>query len=215
MATNQLALYNIALMAVGERIISSLTEDREPRRLLDEIWSRGTGAITAALEQGLWNHAMRAVQIDASASVDPAFGYANAFDKPTDFVRLAQISAGEYFTEPLTRYEFEAAYIYADVDPIYVRYVSDDASYGNDLSLWPDSFTLWFGHWLAIQIAPSVINDVEMEALEKRTKRLLAEARSRDASQEPPRFPPLGSWNRARRGGSGARDRGSRSQLIG
>ena len=53
MAMNLLALYNIALFAIGERAIASLTESREPRRLLDEVWSRGVGATTACLEQGL------------------------------------------------------------------------------------------------------------------------------------------------------------------
>ncbi|HET99682.1 MAG TPA: hypothetical protein ENH89_04810, partial [Aurantimonas coralicida] len=68
MATDQLALYNIALAAVGERSIASLTEGREPRRLLDEIWNRGAGAIEYFLEQGYWNFAIRTVQIDRSTS---------------------------------------------------------------------------------------------------------------------------------------------------
>lgn len=218
MATNQLALYNIALAAVGERALSSLTEAREPRRMLDEIWSRGDGAVKYFLEAGLWNFAMRAVQIDASTSVTPAFGFSYAFDIPTDFVRLAAISAGEYFTNPLTRYEFEGAYIYADVDPIYMRFVSDGADWGNDLAKWPETFTLWAGTWLGLQIAPRLINEVKLEALEKRTRRLLMDARSKDASQEPVRFAPLSSWARARYGKTGAsdwRDRGSRSRLIG
>lgn len=216
MATDQLALYNIALRAVGERAISLLTEDREPRRLLDGIWTSGGGAIKAWLEQGLWNFAIRAVQIDATSSVDPAFGYSNAFDVPSDFVRLVSISAGEFFNDPLTRYELEGVYIYADVDPIYLRFVSDGADWGNDLSRWPETFTRWAGHWLAVQLAPTFTNDINMQRLEKRTNRLLIDARSKDASQEPPRWPPLSSWARARGGRTGGRrDGGSRSRLIG
>ena len=214
MTTDRIAIYNVALASLGERSLTALTESQESRRLLDEVWTRGGGAIKACLEQGLWNFAIRASQVDASSSISPAFGYANAFDKPTDFVRLVQLSPGEYFVDPLNNYEFEAQYIYADVDPIYIRYVSDDASYGNDLSLWPESFTLWMGHWMGVQIAPRLKNDLDMEKLEKRAYRLLVNARSRDAQQEPARFLPLGSWVRARSGRS-ARQRGSRNQLIG
>lgn len=214
MATDKISLYNIGLRFIGERSLASVAEDREPRHLLDEVYDAGDGAIKYFLEQGLWNFAMRAVQIDKSASISPSFGYQNAFDVPTDFVRLASISAGEYFTEPLTRYEKEQAYIYADVDPIYMRYVSNDSSYGNDLSLWPETFTLWAGAWLGMQIAPRLKNDLDLQHLEKRVKRLLVDARSKDAQEEPTRFPALSSWNRARFGGSRS-DRGSRSQLIG
>lgn len=216
MATNRLALYNIALFSLGERALASLTETREARSLLDDVYTRGDGAVQFFLEQGLWNHAMRTVQIDKSSSSTPTFGLANAFDVPSDFIRLVQISAGEFFSDPLVRYEIEAAFIYADVDPIYLRYVSDSGDFGNDLSLWPETFTLWAGHWLGTQIAPALIPDLDAQfALRQAERRLLNDARSKDAMQEPPRFPPLGSWSRARLGGGGRRDRGSRSQLIG
>ena len=161
---------------------------------------------------------MRSVRVDSSSSVSPPFGYRYAFDKPSDFVRLAQISSGEYFTDPLLRYEIEGDYFYADIDPIYMRYVSDDASWGADLSRWPETFTLWGGQWLGVQIAPRLKNEIDEEKLLQKERRLLADARSKDAQQEPTRFPPLSSWNRARhgfRGGGTRRDRGSRSQLIG
>lgn len=216
MATDQLALYNIALLALGERRIASLTEDREPRHNLDAIWDRGDGAIKYFLEQGYWNVAIRAVQIDSSPSVTTSFGYVFGFDVPTDFVRLVQMSGGPRFSDPLIQYEREAALWFTDIDPIFVRYVSDDAAYGNDLSLWPETLTLWAGYWLATQLAPSLTNDIDMQKLEKRTNRYLIDARSKDAAQEPPRFPPLSSWARARFGRfSGRRDRGNRNQLLG
>ena len=216
MATDRLALYNIALLSLGERRIASLTEDRESRRELDEVYTRGAGAVEFFLEQGLWNFAIRTLKIDKSSSVTPEFGLANAFDLPSDYIRLVQISAGEFFSEPLVQFEIETAFIFADVDPIYLRFVSDDGDFGNDLSLWPETFTLWAGNWLGDQIAPLVIPDLAAVAEHKReTKRLLVDARSKDAMQEPPRFPPMGSWARSRLGGGGRRDRGSRSQLIG
>ncbi len=217
MAANKLNLYNIACMALGERPLSALTDDVESRHLLDSVYDRGTGgAIRTCLEQGHWNFAMRAVKIDKDSSVTPQFGFSNAFSIPSDFVKLNQISSGEYFGDPLMKYEFEQAYIYCDVDPIYLRYVSDNSSYGGDLSLWPESFTNFVGHYLAAQIAPTLLNDVDLEAFSRRFRAVANDARSKDANQDPVRFPPLSSWARSRYGRySGRRDRGTRSSLIG
>ncbi len=215
MAITKLQLYNIAALAIGETRLSSLTESRELRHTLDEIWDRGKGARWAALEQGFWNFAMRAVKIDKSTSVTPDFGFENAFLKPTDLVRLNMISADENFTLPLDRFESESGYWYANVDPMYVRYVSDDASYGLDMSLWPDSFSLWFGTWLGLQAAPKSMSDPDYKDLQRREGDLLTEARSRDAMQEPTRYPPLSSWAQARLGRGSRRDRGLRSSFTG
>ena len=166
----------------------------------DEVFNRGSGAIRYFLEQGYWNHAIRTSQIDSSPSVDPVFGFAFAFDLPSDYVRLVQIGTGENFTDPLIRYEIEAGFIHADIDPIFFRYVSDDADFGNDLSLWPESFTLWAGTWLGVQVAPTLKNDLDLKELRKEEKRLKIDARSKVAQALPPRWPPLSSWARARHG---------------
>ncbi len=215
MATDQLAIYNIALHAIGERILASTTEESHARRLLDEVWDRGNGTLNYVLEQGYWNIAVRTVQIDKSSSVTPSFGLAFAFDVPSDFVRLVQISGSEHFYDPLNNYEIEVDLWYADIDPIFVRYISDDASYGTNLSNWPDTMTLYAGYYMATQIAPTLKNDIDMEKLEKRTNRMLIDARSKDAQQERTRFQPPGSWIRARAGRGGRGDRGRRNALIG
>lgn len=214
MATSQEQLYNIGLLFVGERRLR-LGEDREPRRMLDEVWSRGNGAIKYFLEQGYWNFAMRAVKLDSSTSVTPEFGYSFAFQKPSDFVRLNMISGDERFNWPLTDFEPEGSYIYADVDPLYIRFVSDDTDWGADFSKWPETFTLWAGSWLGYQIVPTLKSEIDREALKKELRKLLVDARSKDASEEPPRFPPLSSWAQARYGRHYRRDRGLRNKLIG
>lgn len=214
MAITRLQLYNIALIAIGERTISALTDAVESRRLLDEVWDRGNGAVKYFLEQGLWNFALRAAQIAEDTSATPAFGFTAAFSVPTDFVRVDMISADERFNSPLNNYEMETGYFYADVTTLYLRYVSDGNSYGNNLSLWPESFSLWAGHWLGTQICPVLKNPEDTARLKKEAKQLLLEAQSKDASQEPTRFAPLGNWASARRGRS-VGDRGSRTRLIG
>ena len=213
MAATLLGVWNIACASVGERSLASTAEAREPQRLLNEVWTRGNGAEKFFLEQGLWNFAMK--ESSSTSASTGNFNFAYVHNVPTDFVRLAAISADPTFGFPLTRYEWYSSHIDADVTPIYLRYVSDSTSLGKDLSKWPDTFTLWAGHWLGTQIAPRLKNDIDREALRKETRDLLYDAQSKDASQEPTRWPPLSSWAQARLSGRGRGDRGNRGSLTG
>src|SRR5688572_27983577 len=132
---SKLSLYNAALAVIGERKLASLTEARAPRRRLDTVWD--DGGVKTCLQAGYWNWAMRAAELSYSPSITPAFGLRHAFDKPEDWVRTWLVSRDDRFTEELHGYEDEAAYWYADLDTIWVRYVSSDTSWGMDLSLWP------------------------------------------------------------------------------
>jgi len=214
MAT-QLSLYNEALRLCGERKLASLSEDREPRRLLDGVWD--ANAIKACLEEGQWNFAMRTAKIDYSPSIEPAFGLRYAFEKPSDFIHLSSICFDEYFNSPITQFTEEAGFWFADVDEIYIKYVSEDASYGNDLSLWPESFTRYVSAYMASEVVTRLTQSEEQEAkVMKAYEKRLIKARSRDAMQGPTQFLPTGSWVRARgRGSRSARDRGNRGSLIG
>lgn len=216
MATNRLALYNGALALLGERSLSSLTESVESRRLLDEIWTRGNGADRAVLEQGLWNFAIKTLKIDYDAAVTSQFGFRRAFGKPTDWVRTVSMCSDEYFYNPLNGREFidERGYWWADLDALYVRYVSDASDYGTDLSLWPETMTLYAHAYLAREIAPRLKSSMT-DDLEKLARRRLKDARSKDAMNEGTGIPPLGSWAQARYGNRRWPDLGSRSSLTG
>jgi hypothetical protein len=215
MATTQLNLYNEALRILGERKLASLSENREPRRVLDDIWA--DGAVDACLEQAFWKFATRAVKITASTTTIPAFGYKNAFDKPSDLVRIMNASADERFNEPLTQMMDEVGFWFADVDPLYVRYVSNATDYGNDMARWPQSFIRYFAAYLAAEAALTLTQSPDKLKLALGLmKEALTEARSRDAMSDPTAFLPQGGWSKARGGRSGSRrDRGGRGQLIG
>jgi len=148
MSTSKLGIYNNALLHLEERKLSSLSENREPRRALDDAYDVVIGY---CIEQGFWKHALRTVSIEASSSIDPAFGYQNAFVKPDDWVRTYQVSESENFEPQLLRFNDEGAYWYADSDPLYFRYVSNDPSWGYDLSRWPASFAEYVALRLAVR----------------------------------------------------------------
>lgn len=212
MAITQLALYNEALRLIGERRLASLSENREPRRVLDDVWT--DGAREYCLEQGQWNFAMRAVKITKSATI-PAFGYKNAFDKPSDFIRTAGVAEDEYFNVPLTRMLEEVGFWFADIDPIYVRYISSSASYGLDLTRWPKTFAKYVAAFLASEVVFTLTQSTDkqryiLSILQQR----LTDARSKDALNDATAFMPQGAWTASRRSGA-RRDRGARGQLIG
>jgi hypothetical protein len=212
MSASRLLLYNDALTMCGERMLSSVSESREARRLLDQAWD--SGAVVACLEQGQWNFATRSIQLEYSPSVEPDFGYSRAFDKPTDWVRTVGLCSDEFFRVPLTEYFDEADFWFAELDTIYVRYVSDDDSYGMDMGKWPQTFAKYVSTYLANEIVTKLTNgEARALKIERSLKIALRDAKSKDAINEATKFLPSGTWASARLGTS-RRDGGGRGNLT-
>lgn len=201
MAT-KLSIYNGALRLLGERK-TTLTEQREPRRVLDDVWD--DGGVRKCLQMGQWNHAIRSTQMDYDSGIAPPFGRNRVFGKPDDFVRTVGVCSDGYFRCPLVNYQDNNSYWICELDTIYVRYVSDDVDYGFDFSKWPPNFTSFVEGWFALQIKPRLTgNKSEWTARDVET--LLRKAKATDAMEEPPGLQPTGLWVRSRRGNYG-RDR--------
>lgn len=195
----QLSIYNGALRILGERKLADLTEDRPARYHLDDVW--GGNVIRKCLELGQWKFAIRTRKITYSPSVsDTDFGYQYGFDRPSDLVRTTAISADEFFRFPLLDYKPEGAYWFCSYDTIYVSYVSDDASYGGDMSLWPESFTSVVEAFMAKEIAGQVKNGSDRGQIEEEFRAALAAAKSRDAMEGPSVKSPPGTFVMSRRG---------------
>lgn len=213
---DKLDLYNGALRLCKDRKLASLTENREPRRLLDDAWGDGstTGSVRRCLELGQWTFATRTQMLDASPSVQPDFGYRYAFDQPEDMVDVCGVYQDEYGSTPLLRYTDERHFWYAEITPIYVSFVSCAPQYGADLSLWPQTFADFVEADLANEIVGNLIGaDSQRVAASWKDRRLAAT--SGDAMRKPTKFAPPGSWVLSRRQGRSSSDRGSRNRLIG
>jgi len=203
--TTKLSLYKGALRFAEERSISTLTDDVEQRYVLDEIWD--DSFIDKVLEMGLWKFAFRTIVIDAdSGYTDPLGAGWQRFTLPSDVIKIAQVSTDPSFTEPDLGYQSEGDYIYSYQSTLYIRYVSNGASYGADYSLWPGSFVTFveaqLGFWALPRISGS---DTKKERLEEDLRKLKTIARSECALRDPTKFPPETSWNRSRRGWRGMR----------
>lgn len=201
LSEDKLAIYNGALRRLGARKLASLSENREPRRVLDDAWGNADNLPKKALARGEWNFALVAAQVDASPSIEPSFGFQFAFDKPDDFLRLAGISASDRFQPPLdaTGYVDEAGYWFSDYQTIFVRYVS--ATTGLISASWPDPFRQFLECYLAAEVAERLTNSrTKRQELLADAEDALRAAKSNDAMNEGAKPLARGSWSSARFG---------------
>jgi len=217
MATTRLKLYNSALTICGETLLhttTGLTEEREPRRLLDQVWDND--GVDACLERGQWHFAMRTSKIDYDAAQVQDYGLRRSFTKPSDWILTSALCSDEYFRSPLVQYADEADFWYADIDEIYVKYVSNDASYGGDLSLWPATFSDYVSAAFAAKIVMKLTADEKKwEQVMKWEKKQLLLAKSNAAMAGPQKFPAPGNFVNSRNRFNRRNDRGNRNQLLG
>lgn len=210
----KLGLYNGALRICQHARLTSLTEDIEARYLLDDAW--GQGAVLELLERGMWFFAKRTSQLDYDASITPQFGRTCVFQKPGDWVRTMGVAQDDRFNVPLIEFNDEAGYLYADLQTVWVSYVSSDPGYGGNVGLWPPSFyQAMQGHLAESIVGQLTTSDQKAASVRKEADRLLDIAKSLAAMNESTAFPPRGSWMRARYGNRLGWDRGNRNSLIG
>lgn len=214
MAT-KLKLYNEALLKLGERKLSTLGDNTEPRRVLDEVYN---DVVDYCLEQGFWKFAKRTTRLDYSTSVALGYGYQYAFAQPADMIRLYALSTDEYFANILNDFDEDDGHWVTDQDEIYIQYISNDPAYGWDLNAWPKTFQTYVACELAKRIAPRIAPDKEDRMIQL-TKMALDDASAKDVMKAPVKFMPEGTWTASRSGGrgitGGRRDRGKRGTLIG
>ena len=212
--TTKLKVYNQALLNCRERKLSALDESGKPRRLCDQVYD---DAVQICLEEALWKFATKAVRIDYDEDIAPDFGFRRGYTKPSDWVKTVAVCSDEYFYVPLTDYAHENGYWYCDLDQIFVRYVSNDSTYGLSLGDWPQSFADYVSAEMALRIVGELTNDdatlQHVESIHQRTRK---NAKGNDAWNQPQQFPRPGNWASSRGRLSGdTRDRGNRHQLIG
>ena len=219
MATDRLKIYNGALLICSERELASLSENVAARHMLDLVWN--DAGVRYCLEQAQWHFAMRSSRLDYNASIAPDWGFRKVFDKPTDWVATSGVFQDEYLTTPLLRYADEVAYWFCDLEQIFVKYVSDDAAFGGDLSRWPASFIEYVKAYFASRIVRKLpggsekIDDICHPKTGVLAKALLV-AKNKAAMTQPATFPSRGTWAAARfRGLQTRRDGGNTNQLIG
>ncbi len=213
-APTRLTLYQGALQCMTERklaVLDSPVDDDTPiaQVELDTAWDNG--AVDYCLEQALWNFATRSSSLTYDPDTTPSFGLRYAFDKPSDWIRTAAVCTDEHYRDPLMDYRDEQGYWFSDLQTIYVKYVSNDNAYGNDMSLWPQSFRKVVEAFLAMETCERITQSrVKRADMEAKYFRRLFDASAKDAFNQATQLPSPGSWVRSRSGGRGDQRRGNR-----
>lgn len=194
---DKLSLYNGALRVLKQRKLSSLTDNVPARHQLDGVFDE---SVQACLEEGFWNFATRSVEIEPLTDVAANFGYDHVYEQPEDFVRLVAISADATLRPGLDDYRIETGYILANVNPLYLAYISNDANYGLNYGIWPMTFQRFVHHDLAMEVGPHLtkMSERERSMLHKMHNMAKRNARSKDALNQAPMTPDPGRLVRAR-----------------
>ncbi|PAP94525.1 hypothetical protein [Mesorhizobium wenxiniae] len=202
--TDQLSLYNGALIKLGQPRLAALTDEGKARRALDAEYAK---TVKGCLEAAFWNFGMRFVQLENTPSEASSFGYQYVFDKPDDWLRTAGVTSDPYGNVPLLTYDDRTSRILADISIIYLRYVSNDEDFGMDLGLWPQTFVDYVETSLAWTVCEEITGSVDRkDRLEKARDKAKYKASNTDAMNEAvTRYPPAGrlvqsrGWSSRRR----------------
>lgn len=208
---SQLSIYNESCRLCGERRLSAVDETRKIRYLLDDVWTDGR---KRCLELGQWRFAIRSSELPYDSDFTPPFGYQYAFSKPEDLVRVVGVCSDEYFKIPVVNVMDEGEFWFSDLQTLYVRYVSNDAEFGYNLGVWPETFAMFVAAHFASEIVFDLTGDEKKQAIVMRIRdERLQDAKTNDAMKDPVKFAPAGSWVASR--GSGFNRDPSGGQLIG
>lgn len=179
MAT-QLGIYNRTLDLLGCRRIASLSEDREPTRVLDSNWA---DVRDYCVTRAMWIFGLRSAAASSTSLPTVDFGFTNAYTRPSDCIYTYMLSTNNDFKPVLTdAVEVNGLYL-TNGATLYVRYLSNDAtSYGLSLTNWTPTFSEFIAHYLGATVCYRLTRNLDLaKVLYERSDVLLLEARSKDA----------------------------------
>lgn len=184
----KLRIYNDALFELETRPITGLTDDRPERRGLDYLWPSVEEFL---LEAGMWNFALRVEELQPSDTATTSFGWTYVYEFPDDYVKTIAVSEDEWLQNTLRSFSNEGDYLMAEIDPLYLGYVSNDIEYGRDVGKWPPTFARAFALELAARGSGNIgsLSSAKREKLRGEADKMRKKARSKDAfNQAPSRF---------------------------
>lgn len=207
--TTQLTIVNRGLQLLGYKAVSSINQNDRGARAMQVAY---IPVLEAMLRENFWGFSIKRMQLAASATT-PAFGKANYFPLPGDFLILAPpdqdqnvpmgaIPAGlspavPYIGLAYSDWQIEnfpgggKAIASNDAGPIYMRYVSNDVREGD----FDPSFTEAFAVCLAMDTCEQLTNsNSKLQTLEQMYKDTMNEAKKRNAFESMPVMPPTDSW---------------------
>jgi hypothetical protein len=192
---SQVEICNRALTKIGGARITSLADACKGARVMSALWDT---VRRAELRKRFWSFALRRASL-ASLGTAPGWGFALAYQLPSDFLRLVQVS-DVYIVPGLTDYREgdDSAYAIEGLKlctdfpaPLKMRYVADVTD--------PGAFDALFVEVLSSKLAYEACYDITQsnqgrEAAAQDYKMAVVEAARANAIEKPPQGFPDDSW---------------------
>ena len=176
MATTQLSLYNEALLLLGERELTTVTDDVEGRHRLDTAYANGVDFCLELVAPTFARKTSKLVTFVTSSE----HAYDNVFTLPSDYLGMVELYSDDKLDQPINRYIIEGSTLACNFSVIYLRYISN--SYA--LTSWDKSFERVVVTYLAKEIAPRIAVD-EVERILVEYNNQLKQAIQLRESKEP------------------------------
>lgn len=173
MATSVVDICNNALIRIGSKTITSLTDGDKVANSCNTIYERTRDTL---LRMHLWNFAMKRTQL-ASEEDAPAFGFSYSYPLPSDFIRVKQLDESD---DP---YKIEAGKLLTDAAEVKLIYVSRI----EDVAQFDPLFTEALVLLLAINLSYILIGSNGREAsLKEELNKTLFLAKQVDGQEDTP-----------------------------
>ena len=166
MAVDKLSLYNNSLTLIGQRTLTGLTEDREPRYLLDAAYDLDAIAYCLEIVQPVFSRKtikLNSVTPSAQHDLD------NVYTLPDDYISTFKVYSDSKLDQPIARYIIEGNTLSCEYETIYLRYISTDSvsSFDN----WSPSFSHVVSAYLAkevsVKLAPAKTEEISTLFLDR------------------------------------------------
>jgi len=186
-ATTETDIANKALSLLGQQSIASLSENNKRARTMNANYAQVRDLVLA---RHVWNCSIERTTL-SPLSTSPDWGPDNAFQLPSDYIRLG------YTDDPKNEYKIEGRTIVSDLDEIYLAYVKrmDDPSEMDEL------LKQAIATKLAADTCATLTGNTKKKAdLETQHENTIAEAMLQDSIQQPSHQQQIGPdrWTGAR-----------------
>lgn len=184
--SSDVSICNSALIKIGAKTITSLTEGSKSANVCNEQFTKLRDDL---LRSHHWNFATKRVQL-AQLTELPNFGFDHAYALPSDWLRTVSVHDNDDGIGTVG-YRIEGTKIFTDADQIYLRYIVRVT----DPNEMPSDFREALASLLAWEIAvPIAQSNTLSELMRQRFERTARRARSVDAIEDAPTSLPPGSW---------------------
>jgi len=142
MATSFVEIANRAITFLGGDVITALSDDTKEGRSANRLYEQTRDQL---LRDHAWNFAIKRVSISANTTA-PGFEYTNAFDWPSDCLRIIEVDTSEEWAVEGRQIVSDAS---APLDVVYVHRVKD-----------PELFDVKFIEAYSLRLAADMAFDI-------------------------------------------------------